>query len=44
MHYGEKEEAAIRGKTTLEEARALLEEGIEVMPMLLPPSAKETLQ
>lgn len=44
MHYGEKEECAIRGKTTLDEARALLDEGIDVLPMLLPPAVKETLQ
>ncbi len=44
MHYGETEERAIRGKTTVEEARALLDEGIEVLPMLLPPAAKEPLQ
>lgn len=44
MHYGETEERAIRGQTTADEARALLDEGIEVLPMLLPPSAKEPLQ
>jgi hypothetical protein len=44
MHYGETEERAIRGKTTPDEARALLDEGIEVLPMLLPPALKETLQ
>jgi hypothetical protein len=44
MHYGETEERAIRGKTTIDEARALLDEGIEVLPMVLPPSLKETLQ
>ena len=44
MHYGETEERAIRGKTTADEARALLDEGIEVLPILLPPSLKETLQ
>lgn len=44
MHYGETEERAIRGKTTVNEARALLDEGIEVLPMVLPPSLKETLQ
>ena len=44
MHYGEKEESAIRGRTTLDEARALLDEGIDVLPMLLPHSVKETLQ
>jgi hypothetical protein len=44
MHYGESEERAIRGKTTLDEARALMDEGIEVLPMVLPPALKETLQ
>ncbi len=44
MHYGEAEERAIRGKTSLEEARALLDEGIEVLPMMLPPALKGTLQ
>jgi len=44
MHYGETEERAIRGKTTVDEARALLDEGIEVLPMVLPPALKETLQ
>ncbi len=44
MHYGETEERAIRGKTTPDEARALLDEGIEVLPMMLPPALKETLQ
>jgi hypothetical protein len=33
MHAGETEEAPIRGQASLEEARALLEEGIEVMPI-----------
>lgn len=44
MHYGETEERAIRGRTTPDQARALLDEGIEVLPMLLPPSVKEPLQ
>ena len=44
MHYGETEERAIRGKTTLEEAHALLDEGISVMALPLPEAAKETLQ
>ncbi len=44
MHYGEAEERSIRGKTTPDEARALLDEGIEVMPLLLPQSLKEPLQ
>jgi hypothetical protein len=44
MHYGETEERAIRGKTTVDEARALVEEGIEILPVLLPQIAKEPLQ
>jgi hypothetical protein len=44
MHYGETEARAIRGKSTADEAHALLDEGIEVLPLLLPPGLKETLQ
>lgn len=44
MHYGETEERAIRGQASLEEARALVEEGIELVPLALPPSLKTTLQ
>jgi hypothetical protein len=44
MHYGETKERAIRGRTTADEARALLDEGIEVLPLVLPPALKETLQ
>lgn len=44
MHYGETQERAIRGRTTLEEARALADEGIEVLPVLLPQSLKKPLQ
>ena len=33
MHYGEKEEKPIIGKTTLEEARDLAEEGIPFTPL-----------
>ena len=36
MHYGEIEERAIRGKTTLNEAQALQDEGIAVLPIALP--------
>jgi hypothetical protein len=36
MHYGEREGEAIHGEATLDEARALLEEGIEVAPLLFP--------
>lgn len=44
MHHGEVEERAIRGQATPDEAVQLLEEGIAVMPLLLPVAAKETLQ
>lgn len=44
MHYGEAEERGIRGKTTPDEARALADEGIDVVPLLLPDALKEPLQ
>ena len=44
MHYGEAEERGIRGRATREEARDLLEEGISVFSLPLPPALKETLQ
>ncbi len=44
MHYGESEERAIRGQTTADEARALVEEGIEILPMILPQALKGPLQ
>lgn len=44
MHYGDSEERAIRGKTTPDEARALVEEGIDVMPFVLPEALKNPLQ
>lgn len=37
IHYGDAEERAIRGRTQPEEVRALREEGIELLPLLLPP-------
>jgi hypothetical protein len=36
MHYGERDAEAIHGQTTLEEARELLDEGIEVAPLPFP--------
>lgn len=36
MHYGERELEAIHGKATLEEAKELLDEGIEIAPVLFP--------
>ena len=44
MHYGEKEQRGIRGTTTLSQARELVEEGIDVMPLLVPESLKGPLQ
>lgn len=36
MHYGERDASPIHGQATLDEARELLEEGIEVAPLLFP--------
>ena len=44
IHYGEAQERAIRGRATIEEARDLIEEGIAVVPLMLPESVKEPLQ
>jgi hypothetical protein len=44
IHYGETDERAIRGQTTAEEARALVEEGIDILPVLLPQALKRPLQ
>lgn len=44
MHYGEATERGIRGHATREQTEALLDEGIEVMPLLVPDALKEPLQ
>ncbi|WP_440108110.1 DUF1178 family protein [Acidovorax sp. BL-A-41-H1] len=44
IHHGEAPERGIRGQATAEEALELLEEGVAVLPLPLPVSAKETLQ
>jgi hypothetical protein len=44
MHHGDMEPRGIRGRTTPEVARELLEEGIEVLPLPSLPALKETLQ
>lgn len=36
MHYGETENAAIHGTANLAEARAMMEEGVPVAPLLVP--------
>lgn len=42
MHYGDSETRSIRGRASAREAIALLQEGIDVLP--LPEQLKETLQ
>ena len=44
IHYGEAAERGIRGQASDAERASLLEEGIEVMPLLLPAALKEPLQ
>jgi len=44
IHYGEAAERGIRGLASAAERAALLEEGIEVMPLPLPAVLKEPLQ
>ena len=44
MHYGETEERAIRGQATRAQAQSLVDEGIAVMPLPLPPALKGPLQ
>jgi hypothetical protein len=40
MHYGETQERNIRGQVSAEESQSLLEEGIAVMPLVLPSAMK----
>ncbi len=42
MHLGEQDARPIHGQTTAEEARALIEEGVPVAPLLLPVRAPKT--
>ena len=42
MHYGEADPRSIRGQASRDEAEALLEEGIAVMPLMLPPMLDST--
>ncbi|HAT39894.1 DUF1178 family protein [Polynucleobacter necessarius] len=44
IHYKESPERSIRGQTTLDEAEALREEGIDVLSMPMLPALKNTLQ
>jgi hypothetical protein len=44
MHYGETQERGIRGQASADETQALLEEGIDVLPLPIPKALKEPLQ
>ena len=41
MHYGEREVEQIHGQATIEEAKSLVEEGIEVAPLPFPVAAPD---
>lgn len=43
MHYDNHPQRGIRGTATLEEARSLLDEGIEILPVPLPTALKGSL-
>ena len=43
MHYGERETETIHGQATAKEAKDLIEEGIAVMPLLIPITPPEEL-
>jgi hypothetical protein len=43
MHYGERETETIHGQATATEAKDLIEEGIAVMPLLIPVTPPEEL-
>jgi len=43
MHYGERDEAPIHGRTSLEEAQSLVEEGVPVAPLPFPVAPPEDL-
>lgn len=43
MHYGDREEAPIHGQASLEEAKALAEEGVSVAPLPFPVTPPEDL-
>jgi hypothetical protein len=44
IHYGEVEQRGIRGKASREDTQALLEEGIEVAPLPIPPGLDGPVQ
>lgn len=44
IHYGEAQQRGIRGQTSVDEARALADEGIEVLALPVPDALKGPLQ
>ena len=44
IHYGEAAERGIRGQASRAQMRALLDEGVSVLPLLLPESLRDKLQ
>lgn len=44
MHEGDAQERPIRGTATTEERQALADDGIEVVPLILPDAVKHSLQ
>ena len=44
IHYGETQERQIRGQATRAETEALLDEGIDIVPLPVPAGLKEPLQ
>ena len=44
IHYGEREERNLRGQASRAETEALLEEGIDILPLPVPAGLKEPLQ
>lgn len=43
MHYGERDEAPIHGHATLEEAKSLVDEGVQVAPLPFPVAPPDKL-
>jgi len=43
MHYGERDEAPIHGQASIEEAKSLIDEGVQVAPLPFPVAPPEDL-
>lgn len=43
MHYGERDEAAIHGQASVEEAQSLVDEGVQIAPLPFPIAPPEDL-